>query len=90
MFVSRPAGCNVSCLILSFPRVNQTENSTTLIPPPPTSPAPVHTPKEAATVDVWLSICHGWTGSTNSSYTSSFSVLNLSLSLSVSQRLVDK
>lgn len=33
VFVSRSTGCIVSCLILSFPPVNQTENSPTLIPP---------------------------------------------------------
>lgn len=56
---------------------------------PDTDSSPAHTPK-GGMVDVELSICHGWTGSTNSSYTSSLSALNPSLSLSVSQRLVDK
>lgn len=53
-----------------------------------TDPSAVHRPKQPVAVDVWLSVSCGWTDSVNSSCTSSFSVLNLSLSLS--QRLVDE
>lgn len=77
---SRPAGCEVSRLILSFPRVNQT----TLIPHPSSSQT------KAATHGGCVAVSHGWRGSANSPYTSSLSVLNLSLSLSVSQRRVDE